>query len=385
VEFDDEVRDTLERLPPDVAAAARRFAETADVPLGPNDPRRHHFVSQFYLRRFAQTRGKTSRIATIPLDDPQKHRVASVGDTAVIADFYTIVRRDGTDTAAVEKALAQMEAAAHDPLERLAYGVLFPPQERDKYFLSMWLALQFVRDPHARRQQEAIFDSFIKMHLSLVVNEDAARRHLRDRDGQEPTDDEVEGLLVAARATDSWETVISQNNLIQLMMESIDVLAPHLFSRAWCVVRFPEEGLVTCDRPIALYQQPENRQPLMGIGVATADEVIFPLDRTNLLVMHNYPDIGEHVIPADPSQTIADCNQMIVHNARHEVYAHPDDIDAVLALDLPDPDRPLSFVDGGAWLGPYPDGINAPPRRRNPRRYNAARNVPRAKSVRKNS
>jgi hypothetical protein len=53
-----------------VEERARRLVEEACKPLGPKDPRRHHFIPQFFLRRFATDDG---RIAVVSLDDPSKH------------------------------------------------------------------------------------------------------------------------------------------------------------------------------------------------------------------------------------------------------------------------------------------------------------------------
>lgn len=124
-----------------------------------------------------------------------------------------------------------------------------------------------------------------------------------------------------------------------------------------------------------LYQHPQNRNPLMPPGPATADEIWMPLDRQTLLVLHRNAAVGEVVMEAPPEQTIDECNQIIVQHAKAEVYLHPEDIGRLDELRLPDPDHPVLQIDG-AW-GPLPDGVNQPPERRRPRRYNQARNAPR--------
>ena len=65
-----------------------------------------------------------------------------------------------------------------------------------------------------------------------------------------------------------------QNDLVALMLESALEIVPHLVARHWAVVKFPDPGLVTRDRPVLLYQHPENRKPLLGVRIATADELL---------------------------------------------------------------------------------------------------------------
>lgn len=109
--------------------------------------------------------------------------------------------------------------------------------------------------------------------------------------------------------------------------------------------------------------------------MATAEEIMIPIGRRELLVLHIHDGIGEHVIPAVHS--LRECNQMIVQYAAAEVYAHPNDADAVASLEMPDVNRPIGQVDGADFLKRMPDGINAPPVRTRPRRYNQARNADR--------
>src|SRR5205823_5299646 len=118
--------------------------------------------------------------------------------------------------------------------------------------------------------------------------------------------------------------------------------------------------------------------PMLGVGVTTADEIYFPLDRQNVLVMHTDPMIGQRVYPAPDTMSPADFNQWLVRNAAAEIYCHPDDLAAVQALDLPAADRALIEMSGGAWGDrPFPDGINVATKRTKPRRYNQARGLDR--------
>ncbi len=144
---------------------------------------------------------------------------------------------------------------------------------------------------------------------------------------------------------------------------------PFLLGRRWAVLKFPEPGLLLTDRPLIMYQNPENRSPVSGVGIATADELWVPLDRSTALILHNEELIGERIIYATPDYGIDDFNQALVSQAAREIYCHPDDLSRLGSLDLPAPDRPLMNISGGSWIKAMADGVNAPPKRKGHRRY----------------
>lgn len=245
------MEDLLGDFPPEVAEEVRAFIARTGGPVTPTDPRRHHYVPQFYLRRFARQDGDKSTIATVPIAPPSTPRQGNVADTAVIRDFYTVVGDDNEDTVAVEKLLAMVEGAAAGPLERLAGGVFFPPNDHDRMIIGLLIALQIVRGPDARRHMEAMADLAVRMTMSLEDRRDQAIDFLRQRDGHDPTAEAVDEFFEDVQSSD-WQVVPSQNDLVKLMLEQAQALAPYVTMRKWCLVRFPEPGLVTSDRPVML-------------------------------------------------------------------------------------------------------------------------------------
>jgi hypothetical protein len=292
----------------------------------------------------------------------------------VISEFYTIVGDDNEDSLAIERLLGIVEAQAKPALDRLAAGVFFPPQNADRMALATLLAFQWVRDPHTRRSIEAMTEAAARMQLGLV-NEAQATRYLEEK-GEEPTTERVSNLLAAVADPSAFEIVAPQNLVIQMMLTSAMRLLPYFLERYWTVIRYAEPGLVTCDRPIGLFQHPENRHPLMPPGPATADEIFVPLDRRTALVLHRDDLVGEQFFAAPPDETIDERNQQIAGNARSEIYAHPDDLGRLKGLQLPPANMPVLRIDGG-WDTSFPDGVNEPPERTRPRRFNQARNAPR--------
>lgn len=337
--------------------------ERVTGPAMPGDPRRHHFIPQFMLRKFARPDGQ---IAVFSVPD-QTHSLRHVRDTAVMKDLYTVIDEEHGETLSVEKILAEADGQAAGVIEHLiSHGLPISIEERGN--LAMWISLLHVRGPHMRRTLEALFDQTYKLDLSLVANAEDARARLQENLGRMPTEDEVRELVEAVNDLESFEVVPHQNDLVKQMLDSSTHIYPLLIQRHVALFRLPDPGLVLCDRPLVLYQKPENRRPYLGVGVANADELWLPLDRRTALIFHNDDDVGDVEVDSLPSLRIEDFNQAVVLNAGSELYAHPEDVAFVQQLEMPETGKPLMQVTGG-WVSTGTDGINEPPRRRRHHRY----------------
>lgn len=350
-------------MSPEDEEGLRRFMARIDKPTGSADPRRHHFIPQFFLKRFATNE---QQIAVVPLTGDNR-RLTHVSGVAVMKDLYTIINTDFQETVAVERILAEADSEAAAVIARLVGGA-FPPSAEDRASLAIWLALLSVRDPKTRRTLEALFDQTYKMDLSLAANPEAARARLRENLEREPTNAEVADLVEAANDLDSFEVVPHQNDLVKHMLDMALSIYPHLLRRHYVMVRFAEPALVLSDRPLLLYQRPENRNPRMGVGFINADELWLPLSRKEALILHNDPSIGELIYDA-PGEVAHEFNQAVVWNAASEVYCHPDELQRLNHLEFPTPNRPLMQMTGGDWMKSGTDGINDSPQRRRHRRY----------------
>jgi hypothetical protein len=355
----------LLNLSPEGEEMVRKMVDGMRTPLAPGDPRRHHYVPKFYLRRFAAD----DQIVRVRFDKPRLRDTLHVNDVAVMRDLYTTIDVDVGETVAVERILAVVDGAASSAIARLALGVLFPPQRADQLALALWLSMLHVRGPSARRWMEAMADHTMKMQMSLVHDEASARAHLRGDDGTEPDDETVKALLETVESMDEWEITPHQNEMVQQMLDLGLKATPFFLGRRWAVVKFPENGLVLTDKPVVLYKKPENRSPFMGVGLASADEIWLPLDRSTALILHTDEVIGDRVFPAPAGVTVDTFNQMVVGQAYQEVYCHPDDVARLKRITLPKSNRPLMQASGTDWVKGKTDGVNEPLNRTGHRRY----------------
>lgn len=337
----------LDHIPKRVQAEVIRVLDEQATTLAPGDPRLHHVIPQFFLRRFATEDGE---VATIDLQG--SNRIAHVSRTAAIKDFYRTHHEDIGETVVVEKLLAVFDGAASQAIERLALSVLFPPSPADRAVLALWLAFLTLRGPGHRRSNEAIGDHLMKLMIMMDAN--------ASRDEGEP--ERVRRLL------EDVELVEHQNSHVKLMLQSALAVAPAIGYRYTAVTKFSFDGLLLSDRGLTMWVRPERWSPLRGVGLGTADELRIPLDRRTALILHNRQDIGDTVVRSDSEPLLRSMNQLACDWSFNEMYCHPDDLGRINELSLPDPSRPLVQVDGG-FAPVRTDGVNQPARRRRARRY----------------
>lgn len=333
-------------------AEGEAFARSVVRPIAPGDPRRHHYVPQFLLRRFANSR---NLIATISVDDPSRPRITSVGNTAAITDFYSTISDEVGANVSVERLLAEVDGNASAVIEKLTSNAPLPVTDRERDALTLFLAFQKVRGPGHRRSFEALADWAMKAQLTMNEN--------RTAHGGKPEDEFTR--------YDDVEFAEHQNEAIRSMLATVTPIAESLRQRLITIVRFGQPGVVLTDEPLVLYQRPGPQSGLMGVGVATADEIWLPLDRSTALVLHSDAGVGERVLHFQGQPAVLhDFNQMVISSSFNEIYAHPDDVVGVQSLVLPERNRPLITVSGASdWVRGRTDGVNDVAERRNPRRF----------------
>lgn len=91
----------------------------------PEQARRHHVVSKFYLRYFAND---NARVTTVMLPGDRTFP-QSIGDASVQTGFYTVIDQDGQQSDAAEQALSLVEAHAATAWREVAAGVWPLPDE----------------------------------------------------------------------------------------------------------------------------------------------------------------------------------------------------------------------------------------------------------------
>lgn len=320
----------------------QKLLSKLDTPIS-GGPRRHHYIPQFFLKRFASKHGRMIRMS-LPAEPPPSRRPTHVKNLAVMKDFYAVLTEKG-DSAFLENLLSVWDSEASTLIKHATDASRWPLTDTDKLKLNFWFAMLHCRSPNFRRRYEAMADVVTQFAFNVRDDEDSV----------DPAEHRV---------------LNHQNESITLMIESACKIMECLIVRRWLVIRFEEDGLVlTDDLPTLLPGQPH---PVYGVGFGTSPEIILPLDRRTLLSLHMYGDMTDEfvTVASEPSRfLIRHYNNLLIASAYQEIFCHQSDYNHVLPMASRHYGRPLMGVGGPMTQNLRVDGVNTPPERRSPRRY----------------
>lgn len=259
-----------------------------------SDPRKHHYLPQFYLRQFSRDGESLYQI------EKQTGRFygCKIKDMAAIRDFHEIDGDDVDDPLALERMLAATESDLSLELSDLLRSGIKNDQAVG-HCISL-LSLLRMRVPSVKRHLEESLES-----TARIVAESL------ERNGKLPPPPPgfEEKLKVENLKFDifNWK-------LMGLMFgmatnpETIDILA----SMRVTLLRAPDEHtFFTCDQPVALFY-PELHPS--GVGPATKNiEISLPLSSTSLLKLDH--------LDGDDEERQATKEEMTEFNRRTVVMA----------------------------------------------------------------
>lgn len=334
-----------------------------------NQPKRHHYVPQGYLRGFADQK---EHIQVVPLDPSENTRRPHVKNVALFNNFHTTPEVPD-DPVWFEKELSQVEGKAVDVIRRIEGGK-FPLRPQDRADMALFIALQAVRGPDTRNNTDEMLRNILRIEIGLGGRENIGR-WIERKVGRTPTPELEDALW--REVNDPHGLQFKRPNYMHIFhaVELAEHLWPYIYLRSWQVVRFERRSLLTCDAPVSLVPR-NDHEPWRGVGFENAQAVAFPLTRKiGLLMMEALPHL-DHIpllrgLQTDEerlewlrSQVSSGCmdheipgttalanlfNAQAVGGALRYVYHHPDD-GLIVPDDLPEPR--LITVE----MSPYPGG-----------------------------
>lgn len=303
----------------------------------PAPAKKHHYVPQFYLRKFAEN----EQVATVRLPGDRRY-VSSVIDTGSENRFHTV--RQHTDNPEIlEDAFAELEDDAAPVIERVEEG-LWPLPRDERMTLAGFVLFQALRGPDQRRLMKALQARMVERETSRVAEQGAAR-WFADR-----------GLLVDEdRAQEAWDRTTNSEEMpvvIDALYHAgrIASLAeramPHFIRRRWKLIRFDSPSLITSDAPVGIDDVDDGEHGRYGL--VTARRISYPVSRTLAIVFGAPVQVRARIelaavhagrfdsVARGTAENQRDLNQRTVHNAARALFHHPDD-DALIPAGLPNP------------------------------------------------
>jgi hypothetical protein len=288
--------------------------------------RRHHYVSEFYLKRFvADPHHPLLRV--IDRKD-RKSFVASPDNVALERDFHTI-DTPGQPPDAVEAMLAQLEGNISQSFDRIIAARSIQNEEDRAYLLS-FLTLLCIKTPGKRQRLDDTMHDITTTRFKMLASDPEAWRREMDRarnEGTIPEDSDVEELRELVLA-DAFKISLSTPAHLKMEFENFHGLIPYIFGRKWVLLQAPqlETGFITSDEPVCLTWFNQRRPEPPGLGLP-GTQLLFPI--SNELAMVGTFELREGAVTADEN-LVAEFNGNIALHSNRQIYARDIDFRYIL-------------------------------------------------------
>lgn len=308
--------------------------------------RRHHLVSKFYLRYFADDVGVLTAVE-LPGD---RRFPLSIGNATVQRDYYLAIGINGELTDQAESAFAEIETAAAEAWV-LACDGAWPLPDPQREAVGAWIALQLLRGPSVRASMGEIGSSMVQLQIAA-----GGRERLRAalRDIEEPHDDESVDREWVALFTDKLVMEVHANHHIQHIISALPRATESILRRWWVLTRYERKRLATSDHPVAVVPNARNVALGRGTGIENADEISLPFTRSahlslalrdalpsELAQLRDFTQVGS-------SKTALYGNDVTAKNARRYLFHHPGDA-PLAGLELPQPRSQELISNANPW------------------------------------
>ena len=297
-------------------------------------------MPRFYLEGFAE-RGRLGVVAL-----PGERRfIQSTRTAATINDFYLIGSPDHPEAAGFEQMLSEFESLASGVFRTLATGT-WPLRARDREVLGVFIAVQFLRGPDHRQQMTEIRRQYLRL-TSQFGGRERFDRTVAERLQADLPEKEVDELWDLATRVEGPPLTVRPHEHANELVQLLPKLLKYFLGRPWALVTFTRRHLITSDAPVALVPR-RGALEWEGVGLMTAGAILFPLSRTQGLVLADPIPISNVVTVDQVATGIADLrlppsashakafNSGAIMNARRSLFHHPDDA-TLVPDDLPEP------------------------------------------------
>lgn len=313
----------------------------------PEQARRHHVVSKFYLRYFADDRDQVQTVVH-PGDRTFRQNITNA---TVQTDFYTVVDEDGEQSDAAERSFSELEGLAATAWQEMANGV-WPLPDEHRAAMAGWLALQLLRGTSTRNSMSEIWSHGLL--LEVIVGGRNRLREALQAEGLPDSDEDVNlawvNLFKEPLRFDIHPN-IHMRQLGEMLPEYIDLL----LARSWVLTVFKHKALATSDHPVYVVPNDEMTAMGMGTGVINATVIHAPLTRRHSLAMYLPHAVPQELRVLGPDHCLSGVaavalysNSCAARSARRFLFHHPDDT-PLAGVDLPQPRQRESMISGRPW------------------------------------
>lgn len=225
-----------------------------------SQPRKHHFLPEFYLKGFCPT-------GEMWVYDREKgqYRKLRPETVAIRKDFYSVEGPNGEkDHAEVERRLGVIENQAAPAIRKLDAGSRLTLRER--YALALFAALLKFRTPTFERQTEEMNGLFADPEAAkelVAADVETARIRLTQAGYGGPMLPELARAVYEYIHAEGIQHQPGPNARLEAMLQNAHKLATELVLKPWTVARAPEGHYFgTADHPYAVVAAGGVQDPL---------------------------------------------------------------------------------------------------------------------------
>jgi hypothetical protein len=276
-----------------ITTAFASMVETNDFSrLEGAEAKRHHFVSQFLLRGFAQKQDDKAFLFQMEAGSRRAPMRVDVRTAASRHRYYSVPDENGELSNRNEGYLALIETHAAPALRHL----LDDPASLtmgERATIAFFIALQTMRTPAAEQQTTTVANAAFQNWASEFYSDRAAyaKRH-REQFGAAATDQEVEAFRreSLAQIRDGRLKLSGRSVAIATGLAHAVNNVPSLIEFHWTLLRGPQGGFVTSDRGYSIHD-PAPRFPWSFQALLSSEltETAVPISDRACLVMRPTP------------------------------------------------------------------------------------------------
>ena len=281
--------------------------------------RKHHWISQGYLRGFVRAPVKT-QIYTYDFK-LKRSFTTNTANVAAERDFNAI-DADGVPKDALENALAQIESAAIDAIRDVAKAPQKIADHSSRDVILNLMCLLAIRNPRLRdahrKISTLILPNLLKNRLSTRVSYEREMQALVDQGDLKPQD-----VLPFDKFTDMMRDVefpaeLQQSHFLQTEFLTYLISFSSFLEREWVTLIAPPDAgtFITCDHPVLMRPLRTGKRKF---GFSDPDvAILIPLTQSLFLVGKQTINASSYNI--SPIQ-IAELNTEVLMSAERQIYA----------------------------------------------------------------
>ncbi len=283
--------------------------------------KKHHRISEFYLRHFA-TLDPKEEIWTYDLESDTV-RSSTAEATGYEKHLYSVTLPDGTRYADIEDQIANVESAAAPVHLKLIRGEKISRQERANY--ASFMALMLVRTDAFRQQYAEGIVGTLQLRNFLAASDDDAFDNLVETYEQDTgkmlSDEDRQHLRDGMLNPQNFHIDVRKDFTLSALGVH-EKLAPLFDKMSWAILRIPPPRfLITSDNPLVYGVPKPDQHPFYGGGLADKKvEVTLPLSSQKCLLATWNEYKGVPVVDAGREE-VKELNRYRAINAMRYLYA----------------------------------------------------------------